>query len=150
LNIPRLWKFVGGDLGGILIWGFFLNSSRPPRILEKYNMPCHAMHPMQDLFWKVFHMYGKLIFYHICTPMLAKFDSCKKWVLQIAMNLGCPEMAKLDYIEGHVPVLGLDHFVHAHILHEEPNHSLSVLYGRKVIWLPNPALRLYSCENLTL
>jgi hypothetical protein len=27
LNIPRLWKFVG-DLGGILIWGFFLNSSR--------------------------------------------------------------------------------------------------------------------------
>jgi hypothetical protein len=23
LNIPRLWKFVQGDLGGILIWGFF-------------------------------------------------------------------------------------------------------------------------------
>jgi hypothetical protein len=28
LNVTRLWKFVGGDLGGILIWGFFLNSSR--------------------------------------------------------------------------------------------------------------------------
>jgi hypothetical protein len=28
LNIKRLWKFVGGDLGGILVWGFFLNSSR--------------------------------------------------------------------------------------------------------------------------
>jgi hypothetical protein len=28
LNLPRLWKFVEGDLGGILIWGFFLNSSR--------------------------------------------------------------------------------------------------------------------------
>jgi hypothetical protein len=28
LNIPGLWKFVQGDLGGILIWGFFLNSSR--------------------------------------------------------------------------------------------------------------------------
>jgi hypothetical protein len=27
LNIQRLWKFVG-DLGGILRWGFFLNSSR--------------------------------------------------------------------------------------------------------------------------
>jgi hypothetical protein len=22
----KLWKFVGGDLGGILIWGFFINS----------------------------------------------------------------------------------------------------------------------------
>jgi hypothetical protein len=27
LNIQRLWKFVGGDLGGILIWGFFINYS---------------------------------------------------------------------------------------------------------------------------
>jgi hypothetical protein len=24
-------------------------------------MPCHAMHPMQDYFRKVFHMHGKLI-----------------------------------------------------------------------------------------
>jgi hypothetical protein len=28
LNLPRLWKFVEGDLWGILTWGFFLNSSR--------------------------------------------------------------------------------------------------------------------------
>jgi hypothetical protein len=28
LNLPRLWNFVEGDLGGILTWGFFLNSSR--------------------------------------------------------------------------------------------------------------------------
>jgi hypothetical protein len=28
LNLPRLWKFAQGDLGGILMWGFFLNSSR--------------------------------------------------------------------------------------------------------------------------
>jgi hypothetical protein len=28
LIISRLWKFVGEDLGGILRWGFFLNSSR--------------------------------------------------------------------------------------------------------------------------
>jgi hypothetical protein len=27
-NLPRLWKFVEGDLGGILTWGLFLNSSR--------------------------------------------------------------------------------------------------------------------------
>jgi hypothetical protein len=35
LNIPRLWKFIGGDLGGILIWGFFLNSSRLPKDFRK-------------------------------------------------------------------------------------------------------------------
>jgi hypothetical protein len=23
LNLQRLWKFVQGDLGGILMWGFF-------------------------------------------------------------------------------------------------------------------------------
>jgi hypothetical protein len=44
-------------------------------------------------------------------------------VTQIAMNLGCPEMASLAYIEGDVPILGLDHFVHVHILREEPDHS---------------------------
>jgi hypothetical protein len=71
-------------------------------------------------------------------------------VTRIAMNLGCPEMANLAYFEGDVAILGLDHFVQAHILHEEPDYSVSMLYGHKVIWLPNPALRLYSCESLTL
>jgi hypothetical protein len=66
-------------------------------------------------------------------------------VTRIAMNLGCLEMANLAYIEGDVPILGLDHFVHVHILCEEPDHSLSMLYGRKAIRLPNPGLRLYSC-----
>jgi hypothetical protein len=61
-------------------------------------------------------------------------------VTRIVMNLGCPKMANLAYIEGGVPILGLDHFVHAHILHEEPNYSVSMLYGHKVIQLPNPAL----------
>jgi hypothetical protein len=28
LNILGLWKFVQGDLGGILIWGILINSSR--------------------------------------------------------------------------------------------------------------------------
>jgi hypothetical protein len=75
---------------------------------------------------------------------------CTSMVTRIAINLGCMEMANLAYIEGDVPDLGLDHFVHTHILREESNHSLSMLYGRKVIWLPNLGLRLYSCESLTL
>jgi hypothetical protein len=63
------------------------------------------------------------------------------------MNLGYSNLA---YIEGDVPILGLDHFVHMHILREEPDYSVSMLYGRKAIWLPNSALQLYSCESLTL
>jgi hypothetical protein len=72
---------------------------------------------------------------------------CTYLVTRIAMNLG---FSALAYIEGDVPVLGLDHSFHTHILHEEPDYSISMLYGHKVIWLPNPALRLYSCESLTL
>jgi hypothetical protein len=72
---------------------------------------------------------------------------CTSLVTRIAMNLGYLDLA---YIEGDVPILGLDHFIHAHILHKEPNYSVSMLYGRKAIWLPNPALRLYSFESLTL
>jgi hypothetical protein len=49
------------------------------------------------------------------------------------MNFGYSDLA---YIEGDVPILGLDYFVHAHILREEPDYSVSMLYGRKVIWLP--------------
>jgi hypothetical protein len=73
---------------------------------------------------------------------------CTSMVTQIAMNLGCPEMANLAYIERDVPILGLDHFVHVHILCEEPDYSVSMLYGRMAIRLPN--LALYSCESLTL
>jgi hypothetical protein len=42
--------------------------------------------------------------------------------------------------------------MHAHILREEHDHSISMLYegGSKVLWLPNPALALHSCEQLTL
>jgi hypothetical protein len=72
---------------------------------------------------------------------------CTSFVTQIAMNLGYLDLA---YIEGDVPILGLNHFVHAHILREEPNYSISMSYGHKAIQLPNPALRLYSCECLTL
>jgi hypothetical protein len=41
-TLPRLSKFVQGDLGGILIWGFFLNSSRILLDFRK-NILCHAM-----------------------------------------------------------------------------------------------------------
>jgi hypothetical protein len=75
---------------------------------------------------------------------------CTTMVTRIAMNLGCPEMANLAYIEGDVPILGLDHFVHTHISREEPDYSVSMMYGHKAIRLPNLALRLYSCESLTL
>jgi hypothetical protein len=75
---------------------------------------------------------------------------CTSMVTRIAMNLGCLEMANLAYIDGDAPDLGLDHFVHEHILPKEPDHSSSMLYDRKAIRLPNPGLRLYSCESLTL
>jgi hypothetical protein len=65
---------------------------------------------------------------------------CTSMVARIAMNHGCPEMANLAHIERDVPILGLDHFVHAHILREEPDHALSMLYGHKAIRLPNPGL----------
>jgi hypothetical protein len=65
---------------------------------------------------------------------------CTSMVTQIAMNLGCLEMANLAYTEGDVPILVLDHFVHKHILHEKSDYSVSMLYGRKAIRLPNLAL----------
>jgi hypothetical protein len=84
------------------------------------------------------------------VPKMSEPIECTSMVTQIAMNLACSEMANLAYIEANLPVLGLDHFVHVHILREEPDHSLSMLYGCKAIWLPNPSLRPYSCESFTL
>jgi hypothetical protein len=43
---------------------------------------------------------------------------CTAMVTRITINLGCPEMGNLAYIKVDVTDLGLDHFVHAHILHE--------------------------------
>jgi hypothetical protein len=62
---------------------------------------------------------------------------CTSLVTRIAMNLRYSDLA---YIERDVPVLGLDHFVHAHILREKPDYSVSMLYGRKVIRLSNPGI----------
>jgi hypothetical protein len=64
---------------------------------------------------------------------------CTSMVTRIAINPRCPEMANLAYIEADVPNLGLDHFVHMHSLHEEPDHSLSMMYHLKAIRLPNPS-----------
>jgi hypothetical protein len=89
-------------------------------------------------------------FKKICT--LAGPIECTSMVTRIALNLGCPEMAHMPYIEGDVPILGLDHFVHADILREEPNYTIFMLYegGSKVLWLPDPVLALYSYCQLTL
>jgi hypothetical protein len=88
-----------------------------------------------------------IIDYFTNVSKISGHIECTSLVTRIAMNLGYSDLA---YIEGDVPVLGLDHFVHVHILCEEPDYSVCMLYGRKAIRLPNPALRLYSCESLTL
>jgi hypothetical protein len=77
---------------------------------------------------------------------------CSALVTRIALNHGCEEMANVSYIAGDVHILDLSHFVHAHILREEPDRSISMLYesGSKVLRLPNPALALHSCEQLAL
>jgi hypothetical protein len=91
-----------------------------------------------------------IVNYFKIVPKMSRPIECTSVVTQIAPNLGCPKMANMVYIKGDVPVLGLDHFVHTHILHEEPDHCISMLYHRKAIRLPNPALALYSYESLTL
>jgi hypothetical protein len=75
---------------------------------------------------------------------------CTSMVTRIAMNLGTKNGQPSLHWGEDVPILGLDYFVHAHILREEFDHSISMLYGRKAIRLPNLGLRLYSCEGLKL
>jgi hypothetical protein len=90
---------------------------------------------------------ANIVDYFTNVSKISRPIECTSLVTQIAMNLGYSDLA---YIEGDIHVLGLDHFVRAHILCEEPDYSVSMLYGRKVIRLPNTALQLYSCESLTL
>jgi hypothetical protein len=44
LNLARLRNFIQGDLGGILMWEFFQNSSRILKDVRKiqHAMPCNA------------------------------------------------------------------------------------------------------------
>jgi hypothetical protein len=88
---------------------------------------------------------ANIVDYFTNVSRISRPIECTSLVTWIAMNLGYSDLA---YIEGGVPVLGLDHFVHAHILREEPDYSVSMLYGHKAIQLPNPALLLYSYEIL--
>jgi hypothetical protein len=96
----------------------------------------------------LFAMVNKIKYTHVANIVdyfknvhkMSRPIECTSMVTRIAMNLGCLKMASLAYIEGDVPILGLDHFVHAHILRKEPDHSLSMLYGRKAIWLSNTGL----------
>jgi hypothetical protein len=61
-----------------------------------------------------------------------------------------PRDAQRGLYRGGVPILGLSHFVHAHVLREELDHSISLLYegGNKVLQLPNQAYLLHSCDQL--
>jgi hypothetical protein len=90
---------------------------------------------------------AKIVDYFTNVSKISGPIECSSLVTRISMNLGYLDLA---YIEGDVPILGLDHYVHAHILCEQPDYSVSMLYGHKVIWLPKLALRLYSDESLTL
>jgi hypothetical protein len=87
-------------------------------------------------------------FREICT--LSRSNECTSLVTRIALNIGFPEMHNEAYIEGDAPILGLSHFVHAHVLHQELDHSISVLYegGNKVLWLPNQGNLLCSYDQL--
>jgi hypothetical protein len=87
LNLPRLWKFAQGDLGEILTWGFFLNSSKLLKDFRK-NIICHAMQCIlyKIYFWKGFSYVLQIDMHLICAPMLTKFYSCKKWVLHTSTS----------------------------------------------------------------
>jgi hypothetical protein len=77
---------------------------------------------------------------------------CTSLVTRIALNIGCLEMHNVAYIKGDVPILHLSHFVHAPVLCEKLNHSISMSYegGNKVLQLPNQAYLLRSCDQLTM
>jgi hypothetical protein len=80
---------------------------------------------------------ANIVDYFTNVSKISEPIECTSLVTQIAMNQGYSDLA---YIEGDVPIIGLDHFLHAHILRKEPDYSISMLYGHKVIWLPKPAL----------
>jgi hypothetical protein len=83
-------------------------------------------------------------FKEICT--LSRPIECTSLVTRNALNIRSPEMHNVAYIKGDVPILGLSHFAQAHVLHEEPDHSIYILYegGNKVLQLPNQAYLLHS------
>jgi hypothetical protein len=76
------------------------------------------------------HPLADIVDYFTNVSKISEPIECTSLVTRIAMNVGYSDLA---YNEGDVPVLGLDHFVHTHILHEEPDYYVSMLYGHKAI-----------------
>jgi hypothetical protein len=65
------------------------------------------------------HHVANIVDYFTNVSKISGPIECICLVTRIATNL---EYMDLAYIEGDVPILGLDHFVHVHILSEEPNN----------------------------
>jgi hypothetical protein len=114
-----------------------------------------TLFPMRELHFVTVAMvkcFYAMVDYFKEIRTLAGPIKCTSMVTRIALNLGCLEMAHVSYIEEDVPTLGLDHFVHTHILGEEIDYSIFMLFARdiKVLRLPDLTLALYSCHQLTL
>jgi hypothetical protein len=61
-------------------------------------MPFHAVHPIQDLFLEVFHMYYNLICnFYMHSYVDKNFHSCKKWVLQFWLLAGSSRRSALAH-----------------------------------------------------
>jgi hypothetical protein len=76
-------------------------------------------------------------------------------VTRIARYVGVLENAQVTYlpmIDEYRTFIGLDHFVHAHMMREGPRNSVFMCYPgyEKEFELPCPKLSLYSVNRLTL
>jgi len=76
-------------------------------------------------------------------------------VTRIAQYVGVLENAQVTYLpamDEYRTFIGLDHFVHAHMMREGPKNSVFMCYPGydKELELPCPKLSLYSMKRLTL
>ena len=76
-------------------------------------------------------------------------------VTRIARYVSVLENAQVTYrpaIDEYRTLIGLDHFVHAHMMHEGPGNSVFMCYPgfERELELPCPKLSLYSMKRLTL
>jgi hypothetical protein len=83
LNLLGLWKFAQGNLGGILKWGFFLNSS----MLLKYFRKMKYVMPWYAILGKLINAISPpILFIFKMQPnallLRQNFIIRKKWVLQ--------------------------------------------------------------------
>ena len=108
--------------------------------------------------------YGKkdsLLTYHWHGRTLAENDHVQishrqtSLVTLIARYVGVLENAHVTYLpatDEYRTFIGLDHFVHAHMMREGPGNSVFMFYlgYEKEFELPCPKLSLYSVKRLTL